>query len=110
MLPCFDIKNGIVNGELLRKDALYRNYAMKCYYLHPTLLQHGDFDAYARTLANKTVIYPHLLKGLLKAYLKYLDNGPKFDVELMEYQQKEWEKIGNAMLNMGCSRNVEALV
>lgn len=110
VLPYFDIKNGIVNDELLRIDASYRNYAMKCYYLHPTLSQHGDFDAYVRTLADKAVVYPHLLKGLLKAYLEFLDNGQKFDVELMEYQQMEWDKIGNAMLNMGCTRNKEAIL
>lgn len=110
VLPYFDIKNGILNDELLKTNMSYRNYAKKCYYQHPTLSQHGEFDAYVQTLEDKAVIYPHLLKGLLKAYLEYLKSNPRFDIELMEYQQQEWNKIGNAMLNMGCTRNKEAIM
>lgn len=109
VLPYFDIKNGIVNDELLRTDPYYRDYVKVCYYLHPKLSLKTDFNGYVATLKDKEVLFPHLRKGLLKAYLEYVKTTPLFTIELMEFQQKEWDKIGKAMLNMGCSRNTEAM-
>ena len=109
ILPYFDIKNGILKDDLLKTDMNYRHFAMICYYLHPELASNGNFDVYVNGLEDKAVVYPHLLKGLLKSYLEYVKETPRFDIELLEFQQLEWDKIGKAMLNMGCSRNTEAL-
>ena len=46
----------------------------------------------------------------MKSYLEYVKMDKTFDIELLEYQAKEWNKIGKSMLNMGCARNAEAVV
>ena len=53
VLPYFDIKNGIVNDDLLRTDYQYRNYAKECYYLHPKWQENVDFDVYVEQLEDK---------------------------------------------------------
>lgn len=110
VLPYFDIKNGIVNDEMLRTNKDYRHFVMVCYYLHPVLASNGNYDVYLNSLEDMAVIYPHLIKNLLKNYLEHLKENPHFDVELLEYQTEEWKRIGKSMLNMGCSRNMEAIV
>ncbi|UKK56913.1 hypothetical protein [Prevotella communis] len=109
VLPYFDIKNGIVNDDLLRTDAKYRDFVKVCYYLHPKLSLNTDFNSYIATLKDKEVLFPHLLKGLLKVYLEFVKATPLFTIELLDYQQMEWNKIGKAMLNMGCARNKESI-
>lgn len=110
VLPFFDIKKGIVNDALLRNDVEYRNLAIMCYYLNPTLSSNGDFNAYIGGLEENAVVYPHLILNLLKKYLDYVKDNPGFHDELLEFQRDEWDKIGCAMLNMGCARNKEAIV
>lgn len=110
VLPYFDIKNGVVNDDLLRNDTKYRKFVENLYYLHPGLATHGNYDAYLAGLEDKAVVFPHLLKGLLKRFLEYMGEHPHFDMELLDYQRQEWNKIGKCMLDMGCSRNSEALV
>lgn len=110
VLRFFDIKKGIINDELLRTDPNYRSFAMTCYYLHPDWEANGSFETYYAGLEENAEVYPHLILNLLKKYLDYVNENPGFEIELLEYQRDEWDKIGSAMLNMGCSRNTEAIV
>lgn len=105
----FDIKKGIVKDELLKTDEKYMNYAKICFGLNPEPTAHGDFDAYVEGIPDEGVVYRHLLAGLLKRYLEYVESDPSFKIELLEYQKREWEKISKAMLTMGCSRGKEAI-
>lgn len=110
LLPFFDIKNGIVKDKLLMDDNEYRGYAKSCYEMNPLLKVNGDFDSYLSGMPDGATVYPHLRKGLLKKFLEYSKDHRDREMELLEFQMKAWSKIGQEMLNMGCSRNVEAMV
>ena len=109
IVPYFDIKKGIVKDDLLKTDEKYKRFAKICYNLKPSHDAKDDFDDYVNGLEEKGVVYEHLLVGLLNRYLEYVKSAPLFKIELLEYQKHEWEKIGKAMLNMGCSRNKESI-
>lgn len=109
VLPFFDIKCGIVKDNLLQSDQKYYAFAKSCYDMNPLLKRNGDFDTFVDGLSDGAVIYPHLRKGLLKKFLEYSKEHKDCEKNLLEYQKKAWDKIGQVMLNMGCSRNEESI-
>lgn len=111
VLPYFDIKNGVKKDNRLMTDPKYMTFAKTCYEMNPLLMKkNGKFEQYVDGLEEGAVVYPHLRKGLLKKYLEYRKEDPECEIELLEFQQTAWMMIGQVMLNMGCSRNVEAMV
>lgn len=110
VLPFFDIKCGIVKDKQLQTDEKYYAFAKNCYDMNPLLKRKGEFDTYLADLPDGAVVYPHLRKGLLKKFLEFSKEHKDSEMKLLAYQKHAWDKIGQVMLNMGCARNVEAIV
>lgn len=107
ILSFFDIKMGIRYYESLFKDSDYLSYVAKCCSCHPKIPKGEQFDSYIKTLSEKDVIYPSLLKSLLKNSLEYISNNKITSFELLDFQEKEWCIIAQNMLNWGFCRNNE---
>lgn len=103
LLQYFDIKKGI-KKEDTEKDPDYKNFARECCACVQDL---GDFDEYYNSLERKSFVYPPLSRifNLIEDDLKKCSQ----EFILLDFQEREWNKIGEKLLEFTCARNKEAL-
>ncbi len=107
ILPFFDIKKGIQYHKSLFQDPKYLTYVKKCCSCNPNIPNGEELDDLLKHSSEKKVIYPSLLKDLLKDSLDYISRNKIETFDLLEFQKKEWNKIAQNMLNWGFCRNAE---
>ena len=109
ILPFFDIKKGIQYHKSLFQDSMYLTYVKKCCSCNPNIPDGKEFDDLLKHSSEKDVIYPSLLKDLLKDSLEYISTNKIETFDLLEFQEKEWKNIAQNMLNWGFCRNAESV-
>lgn len=113
LMRFLDFKLGIKKKDI-KNNPEYKAYAEK-FYAHNTILNKGlSFDDFLDTLSDDDKVQPGLQKNILEkvrdavATAKKNTNVP--EPHLYAFQEKEWMRIGQAMLNWGCAHNIEALI
>ena len=110
ILPFFDIKMGIKYYKSLFENPDYLVYVEKCCMCHPQIPKGDQFGKFIDSLSEKDVVYPSLLKGLLKNSLEFISKNKITSFDLMDFQEKEWCTIAQNMLNWGFCRNKENVI
>ncbi len=103
LLQYFDIKKGI-KKEKAEEDILYKNFAKECCNCDSEIV---DFEVHYGQIANGDYVYPPFSRilNLIEEDLKQ-----KIDcVDLLDFQEQNWIKIAQNMINFTCARNKEAL-
>ena len=112
ILTFFDYKEGIkksmIEDEVSGKDK-YCAYAKLCCEQYPELMGNRSFEEYYANLDRKDYVYPRLKKRIMPEIKEFLENGVP-EPSLMNFQKKEWEKIGNLLMNLFCARSKESLL
>ena len=103
LLQYFDIKKGIRKKDT-ENDSSYKEFAKQCCDCNPDI---NDFDIYYNNLCDSDYVYPPLSRifNLIEEDLK--NSSENF--VLLNFQEREWNKIGEKLLEFGCARNKEAL-
>jgi hypothetical protein len=109
ILPYFDYKNGIRKNDELLNNQDYMTFAKLCYNQNPTMSK--DFETHLQELNRKGQIYPPLIggTGTIKMTLNLISNNNCPIPVLLDYQKKNWVRIGQNMLNWCVARNKEAI-
>jgi hypothetical protein len=111
ILPYFDYKNGIKQKDM--QNPQFKKFASHCYVLNDELKKkQPDFDAYLQSLHKESPVYPQLLggSGILTNTVALIKGNTCPPIpELLDFQEKIWNAIGQNMLNWCIARNEEAL-
>ena len=106
IMPYFDLKKGVQKSSVIGDD-LYI-FGKRCYQHNHIMVEAGTYEElYAQT---DKYVYPGLNEQALKHTLSYLDatNNPEQPV-LMGFQRRNWEMIGEALLNFCVAHNQEVI-
>lgn len=112
LLPYFDYKKGIHKTEDLMSDSDYMYFAEMCYNANPDKRASGiSFASYLNSIGDNQIVYEQLLggSGLLTRTIQLIDSRQCPIPILERFQESEWMKIGQKMLNWCISRNSEEL-
>ncbi|WP_321425060.1 hypothetical protein [uncultured Bacteroides sp.] len=103
LLKFFDIKKGIKKG-ITEEDPQYKEFARRCCACDPNIT---DFDTYYDSINNDEYVYPPFSRilNIIENDLKERIN----DIDLLDFQESEWHRIGKNLVNFTCARNNEAL-
>lgn len=110
ILRYFDIKKGITKNNELINNPAYRTFAEVCFTHNPELSNGLTFAEKIANTAEKENIYPRLGRPLKKV-IDYFNNNDitNSTFSLLPFQEIEWRKIGQNLLNFGIARTREAL-
>lgn len=104
LLQYFDIKKGILKADT-DNDERYKEFARLCCLCDSDIT---DFEEYYNRLSgDKVCVYPPLSR-----IFNIIENDLKGNPEnfiLLDFQEREWHRIGQNLLNFTCARNKEAL-
>lgn len=103
LLKFFDIKNGIKKKDI-KNNKEYKDFARKCCKCDESI---NNFEEYYENLSDEDYVYLPLCR-----IYKKIENDLEKDyteLNLLEFQKKEWDKLGKNLLEFGCARNQEAL-
>lgn len=113
ILPYFDYKNGIKFETIKSGDEEYVKFAKLCWSQNPEISKGVDFDTYLSNLSDKDYVYNRLNREVLNYVLSYLSvqktNNSLVDPVLLRFQNAEWNRLGQEMLNWGYACNLEAV-
>lgn len=111
LLPFFDYKKGIRKDKFFDDNSEYRDFAKKCYSLNVEKTnKEADFDTYINRLKSKEV-YPNLIggTGTIKMALSLINGDRCPQPDLLVFQNDNWMKIGQTMLDWCISRDTESI-
>lgn len=108
ILPFFDFKKGIHKKDIL-DNPVYFSFAKECYVQNHYINQSFDFESYVSNLNDGDWVYRPLKSALLKPICEVILKRNDLVPELMEFQQTEWLKIGENIVNFACARTREAI-
>lgn len=113
ILQYLDLKKGIKKKDVA-DDANYQTFVSFCYF-HNTLVNQGlSFNEFLLSIEDNDFIQKPLQESILKNVLDEIKEREKLGVNhlpyLMNFQEDEWKKIGQYMLNWGCSIGKESLL
>lgn len=112
ILPYFDYKKGIKNDDMFRNEPDYRNFAEKCYGCNQDKVNlEPDFCTFVSKLADKTEIYPNLIggTGTIKRTLDLIKTNSCPKPDLLDFQRKNWNLIGQYLLDWCIARVPESI-
>lgn len=112
ILPYFDYKKGIRYNADFRKIPELQIFAKKCYEQHDEKMAiQPDFSLFVSTLKNGDYIYTELIggTGTIQMTLSLIDSGNAPNPVLYQFQEKNWNKIGQEMINWCIARKPEAI-
>ena len=113
ILQYLDLKKGIKKMDVA-DDANFQTFASFCYF-HNTLVNQGlDFNEFLSSIEDNDFIQRPLQESILKKVLEEIKereslNGTHWPY-LLQYQEDEWKRIGQFLLNWGCARGKESLM
>lgn len=113
ILQYLDLKKGVKKSDVIN-DAHYQAFILHCY-IHNTIVNKGlEFNDFLLSIGNDDYIQRPLQESLLKNVLKEIEarerNGVNHHPYLFGYQEREWKRIGQFLLNWGCARSKEAII
>jgi len=110
ILRYFDIKKGITKNDELINNPAYRTFAEVCFTHNPELSNGLTIDEVIANTSEKAIVYPRLGKPLKKV-IDYFNNNDitHSTFSLLPFQEYEWRRIGQNLLNYGIARPREAL-
>lgn len=112
ILPYFDYKKGIKKDDMFKNNPDYRMFVEKCYEANNDLKNNNDsFASYVDSLQDKAEIYPNLIggTGTINRALEMILNNTCPQPDLLHFQQDNWMKIGQALLDWCIARTPEGL-
>lgn len=112
ILPYFDYKKGIKYDDMFRKTPDYREFAKLCYMANEDKVRkEPSFDAFVSGLNNKDEIYPNLIggSGTLTRALELIKSESCPQPMLLDFQRRNWEVIGQNLLDWGIARKAEGI-
>lgn len=113
ILPYFDCKDGIKRIEEKEgaQDAQHKDFAKLCWSKNNEISTGTDFDTYLSSLGPDDFVYERLSNSLLEDTLHYISetktNRNLEDPVLLRFQDIEWHRIGQALLNWGYASSIE---
>lgn len=113
ILPYFDYKKGIRYNRDYQSSPALQDFAKKCYELNTEKMNiEPDFNRFINTLNENEYIYTELIggTGTIRMALRLIEEGSAPNPSLFVFQEDNWEKIGQEMLNWCFARNVEAIL
>lgn len=113
ILPYFDYKKGIKKDDMFNNCLEYRKFANRCYCTNSDLISRiPDFESYVNTVSSKGEIYPHLLggSGILNRTIDLINSDNVPEPQLLGFQEDEWNKIGQAMLDWCIAKGPESII
>lgn len=106
LLRFYDLKKGIKKKSVVGhvNNEKFKSYVKEICLSNPDIV---DFDEYYRTKKDDDLVYNQLCRILKFTIdnLKEMEKEPIF----LDFQEKEWTRIGNEFLFWACARNEEAL-
>ena len=112
ILPYFDYKKGIKYNDDFRNIPGLQSFAKKCYELNEQKMAiEPDFNQYVNSLNNKDYIYTELIggTGTINMTLSLINSGNAPNPVLYKFQEDNWNKIGQEMINWCIARKPEAI-
>lgn len=112
VLPFFDYKKGIKNNDSYRNNPNLQNFARHCFSLNQEYTTaHPDYDAYINSLQDKQCIYPCLIggSGTMTRTINMIETRTTPEPNLLNFQEDNWNEIGQNLLNWCIARNHEAI-
>lgn len=113
ILPYFDYKKGIKKDDMFDNCLEYREFAHRCYNTNLDFMSRNpDFEAFVNSVPSKGKIYPHLLggSGILNRTIDLINGDNLPEPSLLGFQEKEWNKIGQAMLDWCIAKGPESII
>lgn len=114
ILQYLDLKRGVKKRDVAN-DAKYQTFVSLCYF-HNTLVNNKNlsFDEFLSSIGDNDYIQRPLQESILKNVLKEINKREKLNGShwpyLLQYQEYEWKKIGQSLLNWGCAIGKESLL
>ena len=109
----FDIKNGIQQNSTVYTNPDYKAFAETCWKLNPEICTKPSFDEYLDGLKENDCVYERLNSCLMRDVLSYIKDAKKKsslpEPVLLKFQEKEWNRVGQEMVNWGCARIPEGI-
>ena len=112
ILPYFDYKKGIRYNEDFRNIQELQTFAQKCYEQNDEKMAvQPNFSQFVSTLNDKEYIYTELIggTGTIKMTISLIDSGNAPNPILYQFQEENWKKIGQEMINWCIAREPEAI-
>lgn len=112
ILPYFDYKKGIKYNNDFRNIPDLQSIAKKCYELNEQKIAiQPDFNQYVNSLNNKDYIYTELIggTGTINMTLSLINSGNAPNSVLYKFQEDNWNKLGQEMINWCIARKPEAI-
>lgn len=111
ILPYFDYKKGIKKDEKYKSNIGLQKFAKHCFSQNTEYIEkHPDFETYVNNLNEKECIYPHLLGGCRNMNeIINLINNKILNPELLNFQRKNWNIIGQNLLNWCIGKKKESI-
>lgn len=108
LLKYFDVKKGIKKNALFDSEEKYRDFAKECCSCDTTIT---DFNAHVdSSVLNNKVIFPGIESKIMRKALDHPNNKDRFSFDLYDFQNVEWQNIGQLMLDFTCARNKESII
>lgn len=113
ILQYLDLKKGVKKSDVVN-DTHYQTF-MSYSFIHNSLINKGlEFQDFLSSISDDDYIQRPLQESLLKNVLNDIKEREKNKEELhpylFEFQEIEWKRIGQFLLDWGCARSKEALV
>lgn len=110
LLRFFDYKKGIHKKDI-EGNQDYKNYAQECYQLNKDYMNKGlAFNSFLASLSKDGIVYPGLSKRILTDILNLIkEEEGRLIVKLVPFQEEEWKRIGQTILNWCIARDNEAI-
>lgn len=110
ILRFFDIKSGIRKKDIVNGNQDFYNFAHKCYNAIPTLIAQCDLDTNLNSHNNDDLIILSLGRPLNKLIEYFRGNDiTTVPVDLKQFQEEEWNQIGQILKNFCIARSKESL-
>ena len=109
VLQFFDLKCGVKKYLDYKDSQDFKDFAKTICLMNPDIMGGKSFNEYYSSINDEEIIYPGLMKRILKQTIDIVKNGVTEAPALMGYQEIEWEIIGRLMLSYGFARRPEGI-
>ena len=112
ILPYFDYKKGIRYNKDFKNIQELQTFAQKCYEQNDEKMAvQPNFSQFVNTLNDKDYIYTELIggTGAINMTISLIDSGNAPNPILYQFQEENWNIIGQEMINWCIAREPEAI-
>lgn len=112
VLPYFDYKKGIKKNDFYNNNPDFQIFARHCFSLNlDYITAYSNFEAYVDCIGKDQWIYPCLIggSGVMTRLIDMIENNNAPEPELLNFQENNWNMIGQNLLNWCVARNQESI-